>query len=126
VDLYPCPTDVMAIFYSLSVSGMAIGRYPSIVLMILCHMFFFNRKMACKSSVSAFMANTLNSIIKSAVFFFSCLKVSIFHSVSTTFVLSLNVALISQMNSSQSWISFSLSSLLSFFCAYIHAIPPLR
>ena len=126
MDLYPYPTDVIATFYSLSMPGMAIGRYSSIVLMILCHMFFFNRKMACKSFVSAFMANTSNFIIKSTIFFFPCLKVLIFHLVSTTFVLSLNVALISRMNSSQSWVSFSSSSSLSFLCAYIHAIPPLR
>ena len=85
----------MATFHSLSVSSMAIGGYPSIVLMISCHTFFFNRKMVCKSSMSAFIANTLNSIIKSAVFFFPYLKVSIFHSAFAAFVLSLNMVLIS-------------------------------
>ena len=95
MNSYSCPTDVIAIFYSLSVSGMTISGYPSIVLMILCCIFFFNRKMAYKSSVFAFMANASNSIIKFAVFFFSYLKVSIFHPASATFILSLNVALIS-------------------------------
>ena len=76
--------------------------------------------------MSAFVANTLNSIIKSAIFFFPCLKVSIFHSVSAAFVLSLSVALISQTNSSQSWVFFSSSSSSSFLCTYIPTTSPLR
>ena len=68
MDSYPCSTDVIATFHSLSVSGTAIGGYPSIVLMMLCHIFFFNKKMAYSSSVSAFMASASNSIIKSVVF----------------------------------------------------------
>ena len=84
------------------------------------HTFFFNKKMAYSSSVSAFMANALNSIMKSAVFFFPYLKDSIFHSVSAAFVLSLNVVLISLMKSFQSWIpSFSSSSSR---CVYAHYI----
>ena len=75
---------------------MAIGEYPSIVLIMSYYTFFFNKKMAYSSSVSTFMANTLNLIMKSAVFFFPCLKVSIFHSVFAAFILSLNVVLISQ------------------------------
>ena len=85
----------------LSDSGMAMDGYPKIILIISCHTFFFNKKMACSSSVSAFVANASNSIMKSAVFLFSCLKVLIFHSVSAAFILSLNVFLISCMKSSQ-------------------------
>jgi len=59
MDLYSCPTDVIDTFHSLSDSGIAIGGYPSIVLMIFYHMFFFSRKMACSSSVLAFMANVV-------------------------------------------------------------------
>jgi len=54
------------------------------------HMFFFNKKIVCSSSVSAFMANMSNSIMKSAMFFFPYLKNSIFHSASAAFVLSLD------------------------------------
>ena len=82
--------------------------------------------MAYSSSVSAFMANASNSIMKSAVFFFSCLNVYIFHSASATFILSLNVVLISFTKSSQSWVLDSSSSLLSFCYTYIPATPPLR
>ena len=101
IDSYPCLTDVIATFHSLSDSGMAIGGYPKIILMMFCHTFFFNKKMACSLSVSIFVANASNSIMKSAVFFFPCLKVSIFHLASATFVLSLNMFLISWTNSSQ-------------------------
>ena len=94
--------------------------------MILCHTFFFNRKMTYKSSVSAFMANASNSIIKSTVFFLPCLKVSIFHSASAAFILLLNVILISLTKSSQSWVLSSSSSSLSFLCMYMLVIPLLR
>ena len=73
----------------------------------------------------AFIANTLNSIIKSIIYFFLYLKISIFHSASTTLLLSLNIILISHTNSSQSWISISLSSSSSFFWIYIPAMPSL-
>ena len=126
MDLYPCPTDVIATFHSLSDSGIAIGRYPNIVLIILCCTFFFNRKMACSSSVPAFVANASNSIMKSAMFLFPCLNVSIFHLASVAFILLLNVVLISFMKSSQSWVSNSLSCSLSFCYTYIPATPSLR
>ena len=102
-------------FHSLSVSSIAISRYPNIVLMISAHTFFFNKKMACNTSVSAFMANVLNSIIKSVICFFPFLKVLIFYSASAALLLLLNVFLISHMNLFQSWVSISLSSLSSFF-----------
>ena len=82
--------------------------------------------MACSSSVSAFVANASNSIMKSTVFHLPCLKVSIFHSASAALDLSLNVVLNSFINSSQSWVLLSLSNSSSFFCAYIPATPPLR
>ena len=126
MDSYPCPTDVIATFHSLSVSGAAIGGYSSIVLIMLCRTFFFNRKMACSLSISAFVANASNSIIKSTVFFFSCLKVLIFYLTSATFVLSLNIVLISLTKSSQSWVPSSSSNSSSFLCVYISATPPLR
>jgi len=94
--------------------------------MMSSHTFFLNEKMACSSFVSAFMANTSNSIMKSTIFFFPCLKDLIFHLVSTTFVLSLNVVLISLTKSFQSWVLSSLCSLLSFLYAYMPAIPLLR
>ena len=90
------------------------------------YMFFFNKKIACSSSVSVFMANALNSIMKSAVFFFSCLKDSIFYLASAAFILSLNIILISLTKSSQYWVLSSLSSSLSFLYAYIPATPLLR
>ena len=92
---------------------------------MLCCTFFFNKKIVCSLSVFAFMANTSNSIIKSTVFFFSCLKDSIFYSASATFILSLNIVLISLTKSSQSWIPSSSSSLLSFLCIYMPTTPPL-
>ena len=94
--------------------------------MMSCHTFFFNRKMVYSSSVFAFMANASNSIMKSAMFFFSCLNVSIFHLASATFVLLLNVILISFTKSSQSWVPNSSSCLSSFHCVYIPTTPPLR
>ena len=115
MDSYSCPIDVIATFHSFKVSGIAIGGYSNIVLIISCHMFFFNKKMACSLSVSAFMASASNSMIKSAVFCFPCLNVSIFHSMSAALVLSLNVVLISFTKSSQSWVPNSSSSLSSFF-----------
>ena len=91
-----------------------------------CRTFFFSKKMACSSSMSAFMASASNSIIKSTVFFLPCLKVSIFHSASAALDLSLNVVLNSFTNSSQSWVLLSSSNSLSFFCEYIPATFPLR
>ena len=90
------------------------------------HTFFFNKKIVCSSSVSAFMANMSNFIMKSAVFFFPCLKDSIFHLASATFILSLNIVLISLTKSSQSWIPSSLSSLSSFLYVYISVTPSLK
>ena len=69
--------------------------YPNIILIMSDQIFFFNKKITCNLLVSAFMANALNSIMKSAMFPFPYLKDSIFHSVFVTFVLLLNVILIS-------------------------------
>ena len=91
-----------------------------------CQTFFFSRKMVCSSSVSAFMASGLNSIMKSAVFYFSCLKDSILHLAFAVFILLLNVVLMSFTKLSQFWVPISLSSSSSFFCIYISATPPLR
>ena len=91
-----------------------------------CQTFFFSRKMVCSSSVSAFMASGLNSIMKSAVFYFSCLKDSILHLASAVFILLLNVVLMSFTKLFQFWVPISLSSSSSFFCIYISATPPLR
>ena len=79
-----------------------------------CYIFFFSKNIVCRSSVSAFITKALNSIMKSYMFHFSCLKVSIFHLASVAFILSLNV------------VFNSLSSSLSFLYIYISAIPPLR
>ena len=126
MDSYPCPTELIAAFHSLSDSGTAMDGYSNIILMISCHIFFFNRNIACSSSVSAFIANTSNLIMKFAVFFFPCLKDSILYLASTAFVLSLNIVLISLTNSSQSWVSNFLFSSSSFFYTYIPATFPLR
>ena len=126
MDLYSYLTEVIAIFYSLSVSRAAISGYPNIILIISIHTFFFNKKMVCKSSVSAFMANILNFIMKSTICFFSYLNISIFHSVFAALLLLLNVILISHTNSSQFWVSVFLSSSLSFFWTYILVTHTLR
>ena len=126
MDSYPCLTEVIATFHSLSISGATMGGYPNIVLIISYLMFFFNRNIAYSSSVSVFMASALNLIMKSAVFHFSCLKDLIFYLASAAFILSLNVILISFMKLSQFWVPSSLSSSLSFFCVYIPTTPPLR
>jgi len=120
VDSYPCSTDVIATFHTLSVSGAAMGGYSNIVLIMSCHTFFFNKKIVCSSSVSAFMASALNSIMKLVVFHFPCLKDSIFHLASAAFIL------ISFTKLSQSWVPISLFSSLSFFYVYIPTISPLR
>ena len=126
VDLYTCPTELIAAFHSLSDSDAAIDGYSSMVLIMSCYTFFFNRKIAYNSSVFAFIAKALNSIMKSAVFFFPCLKNSILHLTSTAFVLSLNVVLSSLTNSSQSQVSNSSSSPSTFFCIYIPTTSFLR
>ena len=95
MDLYLYLTNIIAIFYSLSDSGTAMGGYPNMVLIILLLTFFFNKKIACMSSISAFMANASNSIIKSTMCFSPYLNVSIFHSASAILLLSLNAILIS-------------------------------
>ena len=84
----------------MSDSGIAMSGYPNIVLIMSYHTFFFSKKIACSLSVSTFVVNASNLIMKSAVFLFPCLKVSIFHLASVVFVLSLNVFLISQTKSS--------------------------
>jgi len=126
MNSYPCPTEVITTFHSLSISGTVIDRYPNMVLIMSCYTFFFSKNIVCRSSVSVFIAKALNSIMKSTVFCFPCLKYFIFHSVSTTFVLSLNVILISLTNLFQSWVSSFLSSSLSFLYMYMSATPPLR
>ena len=113
--LHPCLTDVIATFHFLSISRAAISRYPNIILIMSAHTFFFSKKIACSSSVLAFMANTSNSIMKSVIFFFSCLKVSIFYSAFAVLILLLNIILISHTNLFQSWVFVSSSSSLSFF-----------
>ena len=102
VDLYSCPTEIITTFYSLSISGTTISRYPSIILIMFGWMFFFSKNMVCISSVSAFMANVLNSIIKLAMCFMPYLNVSIFYLVSAVLLLPLNMVLISLTNSFQS------------------------
>ena len=125
MNSYSCPTKVITTFYSLSVSGAAISRYPSMVLIISARIFFFNKNIACMSSVSVFMANASNSIIKSAICFLPYWNVLIFHSASAALFLLLKAVLISLMNSFQSWMSSVFFSLLIFFYTKISAIPPL-
>jgi len=112
---YPCLTNVIATFHSLNISSIFISEYSSIILMILACIFFFNTKITCNLFVSACMASTSNSIMKSTIFFFSYLKVLIFHSAFIALVLSLNIFFISCTKLFQFWILISLSSLLSFF-----------
>ena len=89
-------------------------------------MFFFSKNIIYSLSVSVFIASALSSIMKSTVFCFPCLKNPILHLASAAFVLLLKVVLISFMKLSQSWVPSYLSSLSSFFCAYIPTTPPLR
>ena len=102
------------------------NQQKSMVLIMSCCIFFFSKNIACRSSISAFIANASNSIMKFAVFCFPCLKDSIFHSVSAPFVLLLNIVLSSLINSSQSWVSNSLSSSSSFLYVYMPATPSLK
>ena len=88
--------------------------------------FFFNKKILCNLSVSVFIANALNLIMKLAMCFLLCLDISIFHSVSVALLLLLNIILIFLTNLSQSWVSVSLSSLSSFFYVHMPATLPLR
>ena len=117
---------MIAIFYSFNVFGTAIDGYPKIVLIISAQTFFFNKKIAYSLSMSAFTAKALNSIMKSAMFCFPCLNVSIFYLASAAFVLLLNIVFISFTKFFQSCVSISLSRSSSFCYAYIPAIPPLR
>jgi len=117
VDSYLCPTEVIATFHSLSILGAAIGGYSSIVLMMSAQTFFLSKNIVYMSSVSAFVTNTLNSIIKLAMYFLPCWNVSIFYSTYAALLLSLKAILISLTNSSQSWISSLSSNSSIFFCA---------
>ena len=95
MNLYFCLTEIITAFYSLSDSDTTIGGYPSIILIMLVLIFFFNKKIVCILLVSIFMANASNSIVKSAICFFPCLNVLIFYSASTALLLLLNVILTS-------------------------------
>ena len=117
MNLYFCLTDIIAIFHSLNNSCTIIGGYSNIVLIISCYTFFLNKNIAYNSFISNFIARVSNSIMKSAMFFFPCLKILIFYSAFAALVLSLNVFFISCTKSSQSWIPISSSSSLSFFWA---------
>ena len=99
MNSYPCSTKMITTFHFLSVSGTAIGRYSSIIFIMLVLMFFFNKNIAYMLSVSVFMANASNSIMKLVMCFFSCLNDSIFHLASTALLLLLNTILIFLMNS---------------------------
>ena len=88
-------------------------------------MFFFNKKIVYMLSVSNFMANTLNSIIKFMMCFFLYLNVSIFHSASAALLLLLHAVLTFLMKLSQFQTSSSSFILLIFFSVYIHATPSL-
>jgi len=59
---------MIVIFYFFNISNTAISEYSNMILMISLLMFFFNKKIMCMSSVLAFIANTLNSIIKLVIF----------------------------------------------------------
>ena len=69
---YFCLTDIIATVHFFNVSDVTIDGYPNIVLIILLLTFFFNKKITYIyiSSVSVFMANALNSIMKSTIYFF--------------------------------------------------------
>ena len=114
MDSYFYPTEVITIFHSLSVSGVAISGYSSIVLMMSAYMFLFSKNITCMLSVSTFIANALNLIMKSAMCFLPCQIVLIFHSTSAALLLLLTAVLISLTNSSQFWVS-SMSFNLSIF-----------
>ena len=83
-------------------------------MIIFAQTFFLSKNIVCRSFLSAFMARALNSIIKSAMFFFLCLNISIFHSASTTFVLLLNIFSSSCTKLSQSWVPL----LLDIYACY--------
>ena len=95
INLYSCSTKVITIFHFFNISNAAMGGYPNIILIMSGQIFFFNKKIMYNLLVSAFMANASNSIIKSTVFCFPCLKDSIFHLAFAVFILLLNIVLIS-------------------------------
>ena len=94
-NIYGCFIEVIATFYSLSVSGTVIGGYPNIVLIISIWTFFFNKKIAYMLFVFTFMASASNSIMKSAMCFLSYQNIFIFYLMSATLLLLLNAVLIS-------------------------------
>ena len=95
MNSYPCLTETITTFYSLSDSDTAIGECPSIILIMLVLTFFFNKKIMCMLLVSIFMANASSSIMKSVICFFPCLNVLIFHLASAALLLLLNAVLTS-------------------------------
>ena len=74
-------------------------------------------------SVLAFIANTLNSIMKSTICFFPYLNVLILYLESAALLLSLNAVLISLTKLSQSQMLFFSSTWLIFFYAQIFDMP---
>ena len=107
MNLYLCPTEVITIFYSLSISGTTISGYFNIVFIMSVWIFIFSKNIICRSFISAFIANVLNSIIKLVMCFFPYLNVFIFYLTSTILLLLLNIILSSLTNLFQSWISIS-------------------
>ena len=89
---------MIATFHSLSSSSATISRYPNVILTILSLTFFFNKKIVYMLTISAFITNASNFIMKLAMCFFSCLKVSILHLASAVLLLLLNNILVSLMN----------------------------
>ena len=79
VNSYSCPTNVIAVFHSLSYVGTAMGRYSNMVLIMSLLIFFFSTNITWMLLVLAFIANVSNSIIKLVMCFFSCLNVLILY-----------------------------------------------
>ena len=77
-------------------------KYLSIVLIVLLLTFFFNKNIEYILSVLAFINNISNSIIMSAMYFFSCLNDLIFHLASDALLLLLIAILISSTKLFQS------------------------
>src|SRR5215471_3407588 len=117
---------MMASTHSSALLGLSLGGYPKMALMMSGCTFFFNKKIAWVSSHFALSLSTANSIMKSAMCFLPCLKVSILHSASAVWDRSSKSLVIAFSKISHPMGSSSLITRGSHFVANWPAVPPLK
>ena len=124
VYLYPCSTAVITTFHCSRLFGAWLGEYAIIALMISWFMFFFSKNIVYWLSVCALLAKAMNLIRKSAMYFLSCINISMYHSALVSFVLSLYTSCSSASKASQLGVLSFPSILSSFYYTNAPTVPP--